>query len=223
MFTAALSALLAMLLLLSLSTPAQARDLFLSRTSGRTATADWTQVDGTKRGTPFGNVHVGSLQAFETRTGKAEVFGYISDFDCKPGQLPDHGGGHGFIDEPTTPSGCKYVGDRFIEGGNLAFTIDRKLSTATLNGQVQVYGGGHGDGSVLGAPPVNMKWTGYGTLARERFTYRFSDGTTSSVESFRSSYRQATVTGNIGPMGFAPDLSGGSLTQFKNFSSARGR
>lgn len=198
--------------------PSVAGSKFLSKTTGTTASAYWTQIDGTDVGSsPFGNVHIGYIYAFEMVSGSPDVFAYIDDFDCPEGQLP--GGGHG--EEPE--GGCVYLGSRFGYGQDMVLAVDSKLTTATLTGALVVEsGGGHGGpGTVVGNPPVNMTWTGAGDLARSRSTYRYTEGGVSYSFSERSTSRTATVSGTIGAMTFDPDLSGGYLSKFSNTSRER--
>ncbi|HUH07857.1 MAG TPA: hypothetical protein VML96_08620 [Egibacteraceae bacterium] len=79
----------------------------------------------------------------------------------------------------------------------------------------------HADGGVVGRPQADVIWTGYGNLATSRWTYRYSDGTTTETFTESSRIRSATMSGNIGPMGFDPELSGGSITSFKSSSKSR--
>ncbi len=76
--------------LLTTAVPAQAGDSYLSRTTGFVGVTDWVQYFDFDNPT-FGNVHVGSLQAFETSPGVADVFAYIVDFECPPRGLPGPG------------------------------------------------------------------------------------------------------------------------------------
>jgi hypothetical protein len=205
----------------SLAAPSLAASRFFSKTTGTTADAYWTQVDGTPVGTgPFGNVHIGFLYAYEMSDDYVDVFAYIDDFDCPPGQLPGDGG-HGIVDEP---GGCAYIGSRFGSGQDMVLTIDdRRLDSAHLVGSLVLEsGGGHGEGGqVVGNPPVDITWTGAGNLAKGRSTYRYTEGGTTYSFSERSTYRQASLDGYIGAMSFDPDLSGGSISHFSNTSKER--
>lgn len=200
---------------------------YFSKTTGETADAYWTQIDGTPVGSsPFGNVHVGSLFAYAMTAGYVDVFAYIEDFDCEEGQQP-YGGGHGVVvadeEPPVDETACLYLGSRIGYGEDMELTIGSKLTSARLTGRLVVEAGGHGGGPVLGRPPVDITFTGVGTVNKGRYTYRFTDGGTTYTESQRSTYRQATVDGFIGPMTFDPDLSGGSLTQFSSTSKQRSK
>lgn len=197
--------------------PASAGTSYLSRTTGNNANAQWTQVDGTLVGSPFGNVHIGWLDAYETSNRVGDAFAYIDDYDCEPGQLPDSG------DHGELAPGCTYVGSRYGHGFNMTFVVDKKLGSASLQGSLtMVQGGGHdGPGDVVGQPSVNMTWSGYGNTVRSTSTYRYDDGTTTYSERYKSSSRSAIVGGNIGPMTFDPALSGGALSSFASTSRSR--
>lgn len=202
---------------------------YFSKTSGETADAYWTQIDGTPVGTSqFGNVHIGSLYAYKMSANYVDVFAYIEDFDCEEGEVPYGGGGHGVVaaeeEPPPDDSGCAYVGSRFGYGQNMELTIDSKLTSARLTGSLVVEaGGGHGGGPVVGNPGVDITFTGIGDLGKGRYTYRFTDGGTTYSESQRSTFRQATVDGFIGAMTFAPDLSGGNMTKFSSTYKERSK
>ena len=204
---------------LSLAAPALAGSSYISKSTGKSADAYWTQIDGIPVGTgPFGNVHVGYLSVYETSKGVGDVFVYIDDFDCEEGEEP-YGGGHGFEEE----GGCDYVGSRFGEGFGLSFTVDRKLNTASLVGSVTMTsGGGHGGGGeVVGNPPINMSWSAQGNVIKDWYTYRYNDGTTTYMDRYRANYRMASLSGTIGPMSFDPALSGGTISSFSAFSKSR--
>ena len=209
--------ILVAILITLLAIPASAASRSTYRNTGRAATASWTQIDGTAYGTlPFGNVHIGYLYAYEMTSGQAWVSAYITDFDCPEGAEP--GWGHG--DE----GGCDYLGDRYGDGSNMALTLDRKLTKGTLSGDIVVYGGAHGaEWTQLATVPVNITFTGQGTVSKTTSTYRWSDGTSTYSSRSTSQYRNATVSGNIGAMGFDPALSGGTLESFKSFDMSRSR
>ena len=205
-------------LLVALAPAADARSRSTYSTSGRAANTNWTQVDGTPVGSsPVGNVHVGWLSAEETSKGKAVVWGFIMDFDCKPGELPGHFGEFAFEEgepEPEPEPGCVHIGARDISGWNIPFTMDKKLGTATLKGRLEVVGHGPNGGPVVGRPMADITWSGIGDTSRERYTSRWSEGGMTHSDTFRATARQATMGGTLGPMGFDPDLSGGWLVQY---------
>lgn len=182
------------------------------RSDSRGVNAYWTQVDGPPAaGQQFGNVHAGWLDAYETSRGSADVYVYVDDFSCPAGVLPQDGWGH----EGEEPTGefCTYIGSRWGEGYGLAMTVDRKLTAATLRGTVTMSAaGGHGEpGDVLGRPTVDITLRGQGQLARSAGTWRSNDGGSRFFDRYTTQFRTATVSGNIGPMGFDPALSGGQI------------
>lgn len=213
--------LIAISILALTASPVMAKSMSMYKQSGRAVQTFWIQVDGTPTGSQFGNVHVGDLYAFQVSTGKADAFGFIDDFDCEPGKLPN-GGGHG-IDEGEEPSGCVFVGSRYAEAYGLSLTLDRKMTTANLKGQMKVYGGGHGDGGLVGRPNANITWTGTGPLFKQRSTWSWTDGRTTYTDRYRSTDRSAVMSGTLGPMGFDPALSGGFMSDFSMMSKSRTR
>lgn len=197
--------------------PADAGSSYLSRTTGRVAVTDWVQVlDLTSRG--FGDVHVGWLSAYETAPGRADVFAYIDDWDCPPGELPTSGG-HG------EPGNCVYVGARQMEGSGISFTISGKLSSAHLEGALTASTVGHeGPGDALGTVSANFDWVGAGDVDRSTSTFRYRDGTAYYSETYRSSRRSATMRGVLGPMLFEQAASAtGSIEEFRVKSQSRER
>lgn len=126
---ASLAGVATVLLTLSVA-PAQASSMFFSKSSGRVASADWLEV-GKLTGVQ-GNIHFGSMQVEDLGKGRANVWGIVFDLSCPIGVIPEGpGGGHG---EPAEPNGCTDEGVRFMEGGDVTFTMDRKLQTARLTG-----------------------------------------------------------------------------------------
>ena len=200
--------------LLSFTSVASARSMYLSKTSGFGAFTYWTQIDGTPQGSGlFGNVHIGSMDVFGRSNNRGDAFAYIEDYDCPEGVLPD-GGGHGFEEEPVDEDGCLFKGVRFGEGYGLQFTIDSKLNSARLVGQLTIYGGGHGSEGPIGTPSLDVVWTGVGGTYRDSFTFSYVDDGVRYTDRSRSTSRQAVMSGIFGPMGFDPELSGGDLRKF---------
>jgi hypothetical protein len=224
--TALVSTTLAAALLLTAMLPgtAEARTSFQYRDSGRAAETSWTQVDDVAPGTaPFGNVHVGYLDVRETRKGSGDAWGEIADFDCEPGQLPGHGGHHGGFDDAweEPADACTHVGFRWIEGSDLAFDVDKKLTNATLRGRLTVYGGAHGEEGPIGTPMADITWTGDGATWSSRFSETYTDGFWTYTYRGTSTTRSASMGGQLGPMGFDPELSDGSIREYR--VSERGR
>lgn len=213
-------ALVAALIVSSAAPSAAAANQYMSKTTGASVDAYWTQYDNTPVGSgPFGNVHIGNLYAYEMQGGYIDAFMYIEDFDCEEGQEP--WGGHGGEGE----EGCLYKGSRFGYSSDMALTITGKQESARLTGSMILEsGGGHGEGGVVvGNPPVDITFTGVGSLAKERYTYRYSENGTSYSSSQRSTYRTATLDGFIGGMSFDPDFSGGSISKFSSMDKQRSK
>lgn len=202
--------------LLSTSVPAQAGDSYLSRTTGFVGTTSWVQYFDFDN-PAFGNVHVGSLYAFETSSGRADVSAFISDYECPAEAYPDQ---HG------SPNGCSYLGYRLLDGQGIAFTSTGKGSTATLSGSLtaSLPGDPHtGEGgTTLGSVPVDTTWTASGDTVRTTSTYRYRDGDTTRSETYRVESRPTTMSGTLGPMLFEQAYqSSGSLDTFKTTSRSR--
>lgn len=199
---------------LASAAPASAGSSYLSRTTGRAASTNWVQVlDMRSRG--FGNVHIGWLSAYETSNGVADVFAAIDDFDCPDGELPS--GGHG------EESNCTYVTTRFLDGYGISFTVDRRLSTAHLEGVLNASTGGHeGPGDSLGTVGADFTWNGTGELERATSTFRYRDNDVSYSETYRSTRRAATMSGVLGPMLFEQAaVANGTIEQFRTKTQSR--
>ena len=173
--------------------PASAGSMSFSKSSGRMVSAEWLEM-GELPGAQ-GNAHFGNMQVIEMSRGRADIYGVVMDLQCPDGVIPTPPGGHHGPEEPANP--CQVVDMRFIETGTARFTMDRKLSKATLTGNLAVVG--H---SGTGRPPVNMVLTGVGATTSSLETGRFADGTTSYSYRYSFTGRQATVSGSIGPMIF---------------------
>ncbi len=227
----------ATILSIAAASPAAAapKDSFQSRMSGASAKAQWIEYDyNNDLGAP-GNVHVGFLEAYKGSWG-SDVWGVIEDWQCDEGEVPGGGGGHGeepAPDEEEKEGFCDNVGTRFLSSAwdrstqqpLTTFTVDLRAGTARLVGQLEVSNGGHGDGTVLGSPPVDMTWTGVGTAYRATRTENFVDGDATYRMRVRAEgYSNANISGAIGRMGFtddADDTSSGSFESFREMSRER--
>ena len=190
--------------------PASAGSSSMYRESGYQASTWWTQIDGTPRGSRFGNVHVGELWAYQVSKGTGDAFGWIDDFDCRRDAQP-------------WGRGCRYVGSRFLEGYGLDFTVNRRLESASLSGVLIAYGGGHGSEGEVGRPVAAVTWTGIGDISRSRYSYRWSEDGATYAGSYRGTGRQAVMGGTMGPMGFDPERSGGWITSYSSRDQSRTR
>ncbi len=190
-----LAAAFTLLNVLLSAAPASASSMWFSRSSGTMANASWLEV-GELPNVP-GNIHFGYLTIEDLGNGNAQIWGEVYDLTCPEGVIPEGpGGGHG-EEEPVEPV-CTDEGARFIDGGETTFRMDRKFSTATLTGTLNVYG--H-DGP-LGAPAVDMTLTGIGSAYRSTESGTFSNGTETYSYRYSFSGRDATVAGRIGAMVF---------------------
>ena len=219
----ALATAVSLPLVVAFAAPAEAGSRWSWRSTDLTANASWMEM-GPLQGVG-GNVHVGFLEV--SKSGWA--WGEVLDWTCPEGELPpSHGGGHGEKnvaeddwEEPKT--NCVVESYREIYGEGLAVRINRKLTTATVTGTLQVSDHETGTG---GAPGVNMTFTGFGTVAQDSWTEKGSDGGSTWVYKYESRTRQATVDGSIGAMGFtddADDVSSASLQQTKSYERGTSR
>ncbi len=201
---------------LAITVPAaDAGDRWTSRSSSEQATAEWTEYGELPN--VEGNVHVGYLKAETSSTG-GDVFGKVLDYFCEEGEVPGGGGHDGHVGsslEHEEGPTCDFLGKRSLEGGDVSFTMDRKLDAARLTGTLLV--DNHGSSA---APPVDMIWTGLGDLSQNAWYEKGSEGGYNYVYKYESTSREATVTGYIGAMGFADDSddeSSGVIARTKSF------
>ena len=93
------------------------------RTTGHVVDMNWLEV-GTLPGVQ-GNTHFGYLWVQTTADGETFAYGSVDDLQCEDGFVPEssyggHGGGEQFP--------CVGLGTRFIEGGDVTFTLDKKFT-----------------------------------------------------------------------------------------------
>lgn len=125
------------------------------------------------------------------------------------------------VEEEPPPAGdCVHVGIRTGESDGIDISLDEKLRTATATGFLLVYGGGdpHGGdpGQVVGRPRVDVVWTGVGDLGKGESSGSYKRGPQKWSYSGASTDRAATMSGILGPMGFDPALSGGTISRGTN-------
>ena len=204
--------------------PALASSMFFAKSSGTFAATSWVEIGELPAATgALGNAHFGDLWVEDLGNGRNAAFGSVYDVQCDDGVTPYLPmGGHGAPPDPN--AGCELVGTRFIQGGTTTFTIDRRFNTARLTGTLAV-GSGHGEGPV-GAPPVDITWTGVG----DTYTTRDSGSGTDEYGSYRYSYtftgRDADIAGGsrIGPMIFddeGGEYSDARLGKYRNSDRSR--
>jgi len=113
---------------------------------------------------------------------------------------------------------CDFIQNRGLEGGG---TIELNTSGGSVHitGFVTVTSGGHGEpGTVLATPPIDVTITGgewqdyeYSYSARGK-SYGYSNWQKGTY------WNGGTVTGGIGPMGFADDADDESYGYFSSYS-----
>lgn len=191
---------------LAAPSPALAGDFFFSKSSGTMVSTSWLEVGELPAAANApGNAHFGHLWVEDRGRGRADVFGTVFDVQCEDGVTPyNPGGGHGeHGEEPPEDGPCDLLGVRFIEGGTVRFTIDRKLTRATLTGRLDV-GSGHGEPSTSPGPAVNITWVGTGATTTSRQSGSFTGEEGSSRYRYVFTGREASVKAGsrIGPMIF---------------------
>jgi hypothetical protein len=221
MVKAAAALTAAPVLALSLAGTAEASDRWTYRSTSSNAVAEWIEF-GALPGGVQGNIHVGYLEVYGS--GSTEVFGSVADWTCPDGELPPSGGGpHGLEEEEPEPTNCTLHSERFIFGEDVAFSMDRKLGSATLTGQLSVQ---DHEGGLSGQPAVNMTWTGIGEVSSWSSTSKYTEGGSTYYVKEVGSSRQAEVSGFIGAMGFtddADDQSTGYLSTSKYYERSVSR
>ena len=202
--------------------PALASSMFFAKSSGTVASTSWLEVgELPPAANAPGNAHFGDLWAEDLGRGRASVFGQVYDVQCEDGVTPyNPGGGHFAEPEPAPDGPCTLLGVRFIEGGSVSFTVDRKLSRASLTGTLAV-GSGHGEGP-LGSPPVDITWLGVGDAYTSTESGRFTDefGTSSYRYTFRGRDAAIAADSRIGPMVFDDEPGESSSGQLGSYRSA---
>jgi hypothetical protein len=186
--TAAASA--AVLAAVAAPSPALAGDFFFSKSSGTQVSTTWLEIGDDRDALP-GNAHFGDMFVDDLGNGRAFVFGTIYDVQCDAGVDPyfPGGGGHG---EPAPIDGpCDLLGVRFLDAKQVTFTVDRKLTKATLTGTLAV---GSEHGGVTGTPKVNITWTSVGPAYTSRESGTFEDETGTFSYRFVFTGRDAVVT-----------------------------
>ena len=207
-----------------LSSSAFAGSMYFSKSSGTMASTSWLEVgELPPAANAPGNAHFGDLWVESLGKGEAYAFGTVYDVQCEEGVTPYlPGGGHeaSTVDEPEEPGGCELLGVRFMEGESLQFSIDRKLTTATLTGTLAV-GSGHGEGPV-GTPQVNITWNGVGSQYKSTESGYYTDEYGTYRYRYTFAGRDAVIApgSNIGPMVFDDEVGEWSTGQLGTYRSA---
>lgn len=203
--------------------PALASSKFFSKSSGTFASVDWLEM-GPLPGVAAGNAHIGFLTVEQTNRGRGNAFGVVFDLTCPDGapiEVP-HGGGHGEPAPPAEGPVCTVDGVRAMEGRGLAFTMDKRFSSATLGGVLSV--GEHG--SPTTAPVVRITWRGVGETSTSTDSSRYSNEYGTGSFRYTSTSRSAVVEAGsrIGGMVFDDEpgeSSQSSLGSFRAMSRDR--
>lgn len=219
--TAAVAAL-AGLALVATSGPAQAAEKSFYKSSGRSVVLDWLEV-GTLPGGVQGNIHFGYMQVTETSKGRATAWGEVFDVECPDGVVPDFppGGGHG--EEPAPDeNGCELVDIRWIEGGSLTLTMDRKFTRADIDGTLNVFG--HDGAGATPAVDITVDGVGSTYSSTDSGTYRDETGTYTYRYTFNGRSGQVAAGSRIGAMVFDNadgEYSSAQLGSFRETSRSR--
>lgn len=210
---------LAMGAAVSVPSAAHAAESFFSKRSGTMAQASWLEVGADDDAMP-GNHHFGDLFVEDVGRGKVSAFGTVYDVQCQAGVEPylPFPGHHGAAPEDGP---CTLVGTRFLDGGALTFTINKKtLASATLTGTLAV-GDGHG-GPPTAQPKVSIGFVATGkkfsSVERGRFTDEF--GTSTYRYSFTGRNTTITAGSAIGAMVFDDEPGEFSTSHIGRFSRA---
>lgn len=199
--------------------PAHAGSMYFSKSSGTVASTSWLEVgELPPAANAPGNAHFGDLWVEDSGRGRASAFGTVYDVQCADGVTPyNPGGGHG---EPDPSGACQLLGVRYLEGGSLTFSIDRRLSRATLTGTLAV-GSGHGEGPV-GTPAVNITWNGAGESYTSTESGRYTDENGTYAYRYTFTGRDAVIAAgsSIGPMVFDDEPGEYSSGQLGSYRSA---
>ena len=206
-------------LAVAVPSPALAGDLFFSKSSGVQVSTTWLEVGELPRAANApGNAHFGELWVEDLGNGRSSVFGTVYDVQCDERTTPYlPGGGHG---QPTPEDGpCRLLGTRFLDGDQVTFTVDRKLTTARLTGTLAV-GSGHGD--TAGTPAVDITWTSIGATYSERRSGTTVDefGTYTYRYDFTGKEADVTPGSRIGPMVFDDEAGEYSDAQLGKYRSS---
>jgi hypothetical protein len=204
-------------------------NMFFSKSSGTTVSTSWLEA-GELPGVD-GNWHFGDLWVEATSRGRAQAFGAVFDVTCHDDVAVPYnpGGGHGGHDfdapPPEEEPACVLEGIRFLNAApsQLTLTIDKKLTKATLKGQLSV---GDGHGSSTAAPPVDIVLNGVGSTYSSTESGRYTDeyGTWSYRYSFSGRDAVVAAGSRIGGMIFDDEPGESSTARMGTFrSSSRSR
>jgi hypothetical protein len=184
--------------------PATASSMYFSKSSGQMASVSWLEVGQLPPATGVeGNAHFGELWVEDLGRGRAGVWGTVFDVECEDGVEPyiPGWGHHGEEPEEPVDEACVLIGIRWIEGGTLTLTMDKKFNQARLTGTLAV---GDGHGGPTAAPPVDITWNGVGSTYTSRESGSYTDQWSTYRYRYTFSGRDAVIGegSRIGPMIF---------------------
>lgn len=100
------------------------------------STADSINVDWATTGAldgASGNLHIGFLSLSDQATGDF-VEGFEFDYQCPASFVPTTGGRDAVAEAEA--AGCEWLGDRYVEGGDVSVHVRPGLTTARITGTV---------------------------------------------------------------------------------------
>lgn len=177
-----------------------------------------------------GNIHVGNVGASSDGT----AWGTIADWTCPDGEYPPYypeepipieegaGGtvpGDPGTDEPYPPeeepeTNCVFEGSRDFWGEDLDVSISKKLASASVSGDIEVWSWNGEDEEGTSAPgALDLSFLGDGA-ATTSTEYSKGDG---YVYKYVSTQRSATVTGEVAGLALDGAESWGSLVSSKSY------
>jgi hypothetical protein len=178
-----------LIVLLSIAMGAQALESkTITRNNGLSASTDWIEMNGNMITDTY-------LSVIKTNDG-TDISLDIYTWDSSTGNYLSEKSGYMFTKDDV-------------------FSIDKKLNSASLSKvDIEVYNWETGQTEII---PVKADWTGQGVVSTGSFRSTSKDGDYTFRSSDSSSYRGASVTGNINncDLGVNPN---GMLIKFKSAS-----
>jgi hypothetical protein len=149
------------------------------------ATFSWVEDDRDDSSGRPGTVHVGGM-LLDKAYGVTDVFGYFSDWQCEPGQLPG--------DE-----GCVVLGEYEIATAGATLEVDVRSGSAHLTGDVVLFDfTGEAPEIIL---PVDVRWSSDGSVIRERVHHSDLSPTAKvKVHQQGRTWAGLTATGTVGDL-----------------------
>ena len=179
---------------------ASAAKQHVTRSVTDSITVDWTAV-GVRDGAD-GDLHVGSLLVSD-QPGADFVEGFEFDYECPDGFVPTAAGRDAVVEAEA--AGCEWLGDRYVEGGDVTVHVRSGLRAARVTGTVV---------DVRGAViPVDLRLT---AVAPKTYDIRRDIAPGLYRRYTRTSNRDAAVHGTIGDVDLDDvAVSGGDITRVR--------